>query len=122
MQRLVLEHLEREPRLGEVGDLEQCVPGAAALVGDGDQAHGGMHALAAGALVAPLHVEAVGLAGREPPEQGYLGRAVGRVEVTEAGADEVAGGAAEHAGEGGVDVQDPAVEGHGRETRTGRAR
>ena len=54
------EHLEREPGLGEVGDLQQRVPRAARLVGHGHQADRGVHGLAAGALVAALDVEALG--------------------------------------------------------------
>ena len=119
VQGLVLQHLEREPGLGEIGDLQQRVPGAARLVGDGHQADRGVHRLAAGALVAALDVEALGPAGRELTQQRNLGGAVGGVEVGDRGAHEVGLRAPEHAREGGVDVQDAPVEGDGGQARRG---
>jgi hypothetical protein len=111
VQRLMLQHLQRQPRLGEVGDLHQGVPWASAVVGDGDQRDRRPHRLATRPLVAPLEVEPLALAGGEAFEQDLLGRPVGAVEVVQVGADKLARRSAEQRGESRVHVQDPAVEG-----------
>ena len=57
VQRLVLQHLQRQPRLGEVGDLHQGVPGASAVIRTATRRDRCPHRLAARPLVAPLEVE-----------------------------------------------------------------